>query len=202
MGAALPARDGTPPALGAVLAGGRGSRMGGPKATVALSGRPLIDYPLAALAAAGIEAVVVAKSRSELPPLEAPVWVEPPGPSHPLSGILAALRRAGRPVLAVGCDMPFLSGALLSWLATLHGRLVVPTAGGRLQPLLARYDPSLEPALARALEREDPLHRALAELDRRLVTEQEIERFGAPRRLLFNVNTPEDLILAERMLRG
>ena len=196
-----PARERTPPpVLGVVLAGGRGSRIGGPKATVELGGRPLIDYPLAALAAAGIDAVVVAKSHSTLPPLEAPVWIEPPEPSHPLSGILAAIRRSRRRVLAVGCDMPFLSGELLSWLAGLPGRLVVPVTGGHLQPLLACYEASLEPPLSRALERGEPLHRALAELDGCLVTAEEIERFGAPRRLLFNVNTPEDLAIAECML--
>ena len=34
----------------AVLAGGRGSRIGGDKALVQLGGRPLIAYPLAAAA--------------------------------------------------------------------------------------------------------------------------------------------------------
>lgn len=175
--------------------------MGVPKATVHLGGRPLIDYPLAALAAAEVEAVVMAKRRAELPAVEATVWIEPPEPRHPLSGILAAVRRSARPVLAVGCDMPFLSADLLSWLAALPGRLIVATAGGRLEPLLARYDPSLEPKLAPALSRGEPLHRALAELDGRLVTEEEIARFGAPGRLLFNVNTREDLALAEHMLK-
>lgn len=163
--------------------------MGCSKATVELGERPLIDYPLAALATAGIEAVVVAKSRSQLPALEAPIWMEPPEPSHPLSGILAALRRSGRPVLAVACDMPFLSGELLAWLAGLRGRLVLPRAGGRLHPLLARYDPSLEPTLARALERGDPVHRALWGVEPRLVTETEISGFGTAQRLLFNVNS-------------
>jgi molybdenum cofactor guanylyltransferase len=53
-------------ALGVVLAGGRGSRLGGAKPTAELGGRPLISYPLAALAAAGLEAVVVAKSDTDL----------------------------------------------------------------------------------------------------------------------------------------
>jgi len=186
--------------LGAVLAGGGGKRIGGHKANIGLGGRPLIDYPLAALAEAGLEAVVVAKSPLQLPALEVPVWIESPEPSHPLSGILAAIRRSARPVLALGCDMPFVSAELLSWLATLPGRLVVATAGGRLQPLLACYDPALEPALALALARGDSLHRTLAGLHRRLVSEEEIAHFGPPRRLLFNVNTPDDLATAERML--
>ena len=52
----------------AVLAGGRGSRIGGHKALVPLCGRPLITYPLAAARAAGLSAVVVAKRDTQLPP--------------------------------------------------------------------------------------------------------------------------------------
>jgi len=52
--------------LGVVLAGGRGSRLGGAKPTAVLAGRPLISYPLAALAEAGLEAVVVAKPDTDL----------------------------------------------------------------------------------------------------------------------------------------
>ena len=39
-------------ALIAILAGGRGTRLGGDKARAELAGRPLISYPLAAAAAA------------------------------------------------------------------------------------------------------------------------------------------------------
>ena len=196
--------DETPaPVLGAVLAGGHGSRIGGAKAAIELCGRPLIDYPLASLAAAKIEAVVLAKEGSTLPRLDAPVWIEPTHPSHPLHGIVVALRRSRRPVLAVGCDMPFVSAELLSWLAELPPEpLVVPIAGGRAQPLLARYDPCVEAPLTRALEAGAPLHQVVAELGARPVSEEEIERFGAPQRLLFNVNTSEDLAAAEEMLRG
>jgi molybdopterin-guanine dinucleotide biosynthesis protein A len=52
--------------LGVVLAGGRGSRLGGAKPTAVLAGRPLISYPLVALAEAGLEAVVVAKPDTDL----------------------------------------------------------------------------------------------------------------------------------------
>lgn len=53
-------------ALGVVLAGGRGSRLGGAKAMAELAGRPLISYPLTALLEAGLEAVVVAKPGTDL----------------------------------------------------------------------------------------------------------------------------------------
>lgn len=188
------------PLLAAVLAGGHSRRMGTSKATVQLGGRPMIEYPLAALAAAGTEAVVVAKAHSALPRLNVPTWIEPPHPAHPLCGILAALRRSAGPVLVVGCDLPFLSARLVAWVGALPGRLVVPSTEGFLHPLLARYDPSLEPALEEALERTEPLQRVVAGLHPRIVTEREIARFGPPERLLFNVNTRDDLALAEGML--
>jgi hypothetical protein len=41
---------------------------------------------------------------------------------------------------------------------------------------------------------------AVASLSPRLVSGEELSRFGEPERLLFNVNTPGDLNQAERML--
>jgi molybdenum cofactor guanylyltransferase len=188
-------------ALGVVLAGGRGRRLGGSKAGVELAGRPLISYPLAAFEAAGIEAVVCAKPGQELPAVAAPLLREAPGPRHPLCGIVAALRE-GRPVVAVGCDMPFVAPALMSLLAAESEPLVVPAPGGRVQPLLARYDPRLLPDLEEALEREAPLTATVESLGPRTIDAQELSNFGDPDRLLLNVNAPADLRRAEEMLAG
>src|SRR5690348_2321508 len=193
-------------ALGAVLAGGLGSRLGGGKAAVELGGRPLIDYPLAAIAAAGLEAVVLIKpgegpmpsrgsfvlnGRTKEPRDGVAVLEEPAEPRHPLCGIVAALR-LGRPVIAVACDLPFVAPGLIELLAEAREPLVVPTLDGRPQPLLARYEPSLLPQLEVALAREEPLTRTVESLGPRLLTEDELARFGDPRRLLFNVNDPDD----------
>src|ERR1700722_10994963 len=53
----------------AVLAGGKGSRMGGDKALVELAGRPLISYALQAAHDAGLPTVIVAKRTTRLPPV-------------------------------------------------------------------------------------------------------------------------------------
>jgi molybdopterin-guanine dinucleotide biosynthesis protein A len=187
--------------LGAVLAGGVGSRLGGGKAMVELAGRALIEYPLAALDAAGIEAVVVAKADTALPSFAAPVVTEPEEPRHPLLGIVTALRHAaGRPVLAVACDLPFVTPRLLEELATAAEPLVVAAPGGDPQPLLARYAPALLPELEAALERQEPLRRTVAALDPRLLGDADLARFGDPARLTFNVNSPADLARAGDML--
>jgi molybdopterin-guanine dinucleotide biosynthesis protein A len=180
----------TGPPLVAVLAGGAGRRMGAPKATALLGGRPLIAFPLAAAAAAGLETVVVAKAGTPLPELGVPVWEEPREPRHPLLGIVTALERAGRDVLAVGCDQPFVTSALLSALASVEGPATV-TAG---DPLPARWPHAALADLRAALAAEAPLRRALAALD-----PATLDVPGA-QRLVAGVNTPAELAAAERSL--
>ena len=212
-------------ALIAVLAGGRGTRLGGTKATAELAGRPLIEHAMAAaseaaeltsaapsgssfggdarLVAGAIDVLVVAKPDSPLPELDVPILREPERPSHPLCGVAAALREAdGRAVVVMACDMPFVSPSLLAWLAGVADPLVVPEHGGLLHPLLARYEPALLPRLEAALAAEMPLQHTVASLGPRVIGSDQLARFGDPERLLFNVNTPADLERAERLLGG
>jgi molybdopterin-guanine dinucleotide biosynthesis protein A len=174
-------------ALAAVLAGGRGRRMGGAKTLVKLDGEPLIARPIAAAAAAGLEVVVVAKAGSPLPQLDVPVWREPDAPVHPLLGIVTALERAGRPVLAIACDMPYLTGELLARLAA--GPEAAVRTAERVAPFPARYEPAQLPALRVALERRASLQSTLTALAPALLE-------GVDERLLANINTPEELASA------
>jgi molybdopterin-guanine dinucleotide biosynthesis protein A len=188
--------------LVAILAGGAGSRMGKPKAMVELAGRPLIAYPLAAAREAGLDVAVVAKRDSPLPALECRIFDEPDEPRHPLTGILAALDAAAdRPILALACDMPFVTAELLAWLASREPPSV-PRVDGRLEPLLALYGPHAAAALRGALAEELPLREAIAALAPTEIGGDELARFGDPGRLAFSVNTPDDLAEAERILGG
>ncbi len=76
----------------------------------------------------------------------------------------------------------------------------MPEAGGRLHPLLARYDPTATGALSDALAERASVHEAVRQAGAQIVPEDEIARFGDPERLLFNVNTPADLARAEELL--
>jgi molybdopterin-guanine dinucleotide biosynthesis protein A len=175
-------------ALVAVLAGGRGRRMGGPKALAPLAGAPLIARPLAAAVAAGLDAVVVAKAGTPLPELDVPLWHEPDEPTHPLLGIVTALERAHGPVVAVACDQPFLPPELLAQLAA--GPAAAVRVNDAIEPFPARYEPAALPALRAALATEASLRATLAALAPAVID------IGDPR-LVASVNTPEELAAAQ-----
>ena len=145
---------------------------------------------------------MVAKPGSELPELEAAVLREPAEPRHPLVGLIAALRDADEPVVALGCDTPFLPPPLLRHLAELDAESAVVEAGGRLHPLIARYSPAVLSGFEDALDAELSLTAAVERLAPAIVGEEELRQFGDPERITFNVNTPEDLARAEEMLAG
>lgn len=132
----------------AVLAGGLGSRIGGDKAMVALGGRPLIAYPLQAAHHAGLDAVVVAKSTTKLPPLEVPVILEPDNPTHPLLGVITALDKLPA-VIALPCDMPFVDPADLAALAAMAADVAILSPG---QPFPSLYRRSQLTVLRQAIQ--------------------------------------------------
>lgn len=179
--------------VGVVLAGGAGKRMGGSKATVDFRGRPLLCYPIDALRAVLGEVAVVCKEDTVLPvlPPEVAIWCEPEPETHPLVGVVAALRTAaGRPVVVCAGDMPCVTPEAIRALADAPAgaAAVVARAGGRLQPLLARYSPA---ALA-TIEARDP-----GEPATRVVERLEPLVVDVDERVAFNVNAPEDLLLAQ-----
>jgi molybdopterin-guanine dinucleotide biosynthesis protein A len=186
--------------VGAILAGGEGTRIAGSKALVQLAGRPLISYPLGAVIAAGLEPLVVAKLATELPDLDVRVVRERARDAHPLHGVIAALEAAGgRPVVVVACDMPFVSRELLAWLGRATGT-VLPRVRGVAQPLLARYEAAASAPLAAAVREGRSARAAAASLRPRLLDETDLAAFGDPLRLFFNVNDACDLKRAAALL--
>jgi molybdopterin-guanine dinucleotide biosynthesis protein A len=183
-----------PRVIGAILAGGRGRRMGGGKPARELAGRPLVAWPAAALAEACERVVVVAKADVELPALPGVErWDEPDAEPHPAHGIRFALERAGEPVLVCAADMPFVTAdACRSLVSARRGAVAAVAVGdGVLQPVFAAYAPGAldafrsAPADAALTRTVDALGPVLVEMDARLVR---------------SVDTEEDLARAEAEL--
>jgi molybdenum cofactor guanylyltransferase len=185
--------------IGVVLAGGSGRRIGGGKATVQLQGRPLIAYPLEALAEALGEVAVICKVDTELPTMSGvTVWIEPPAPRHPLVGIRYALALAeGRSVFVCAADLPLVTPEVVRRICLVdpgQAPAVIAAHGGRMQPLLGRYDPGALEWLRRVeVTPEVTLRDAVAGMEPLLVDVADPDAF-------FNVNTPDDLLQAAAMM--
>jgi molybdopterin-guanine dinucleotide biosynthesis protein A len=183
--------------IGALLAGGIGSRMGGAKPAAELAGRPLIAYPASALGEVCERVAVICKPGSELPELPGTErWEEPELPRHPRTGIAFALEHAGEPLLVCAADMPFVTAdSCRSLLAAAGSRAgasaAVAVSEGILQPVLGVYAPAALTGL-RAAAPEEPLTRTVDSLDP--------VRVALPPAVVRSVDTPEELSRAEAEL--
>lgn len=123
-----------------VLAGGRGSRLGGiDKAALEIDGETLLARTLRAVAGADRVVVVgdVVVGDAELD--DVIVVQESPRFSGPASAVGAAIEQVRSPyVLLAGCDQPFLAEAIDALLAAVDGDgAVAVDAAGRRQHLMS-----------------------------------------------------------------
>jgi molybdopterin-guanine dinucleotide biosynthesis protein A len=133
-----------PTIVAGIFVGGASSRMGGrPKGLLATPSGPTIVERLAALCAnARLPAVLVganeAYARLGLPTIGDAV--PGAGPLAGLVGLLAGTDAAS--AIALACDLPHLTGALLERLARAPSAAaaLAPLRDGRYEPLFARYD--------------------------------------------------------------
>jgi molybdopterin-guanine dinucleotide biosynthesis protein A len=143
---------------GIVLAGGRSSRMGTPKAALEWHGSTLLRRTVGILArVTGGPVIVVRAPGQPLPDLPPGTEVvdDPQEGLGPVQGLAAGLAAAaGRAGVAFVCstDLPFLHPAFVRRVlrAAQEGADVgLPHAGGYLQPLAASYRTALAPVAGR-----------------------------------------------------
>ena len=193
-----------PACTGVILAGGRATRYGGrPKGLEYVGGKRIIDRVADALAPLTPDILLIANdpgSASWMPDVPQATDVRPGLGS--LGGIHAALVRAGGPVLVVAWDMPFVPTALLLELlqAGADADAAVPESGSRrgVEPLCGYYSPTCVGAIERRLDADD--RRAIGFFDDVRVARipyDVVARHGDPAMIFMNVNTPDDLGLAE-----
>lgn len=191
--------------FGVILAGGQARRLGGrDKALVPLAGRPMIAHVLDRFAPQVDQVLISANGDPDrFAALGCPV-VPDNGSQGPLSGVLAALLRAGRMggthLVSTPVDTPFLPGDLVPQLllaseASPEGLALARTADGD-HPATAVWPVGLAPALAAFLATGEA--RVIRFSDVHLAA-----RATFPdARAFLNLNTPDDLARAEALLRG
>lgn len=191
----------------AIQAGGRSSRMGRDKALIPLGGRRLIEHAIERLQGMSDDLFITSNHPHTLNDLNIRLVPDQYPGRGALFGLGTALQAARHDdVLVVACDMPFIQPDLIEHMMTLCGRadVIVPELDGRFEPLLAIYHRSIcLPAIEQSLE--DQKHRMISFFPAVVVSainEESIDRLDPGRLSFFNINTPEDVTVAESLLQS
>ncbi|ACP25478.1 molybdopterin-guanine dinucleotide biosynthesis protein A [Sinorhizobium fredii NGR234] len=196
-----------------VLAGGRSSRMGSPKAAVLLGGQTMLDRVIERLSpqVASIAVNLNAHSGGALPSGHPAIADTIPGLPGPLAGVLAAMRHARQVapgashVLTVPIDAPFFPGTLA---ARLQGALIVGDeiavawSLGEMHPLFALWPLAIADDLDSWI-RTDEKRRVRAFIARHASVAVDfpvVATKAGPLDPFLNVNTPQQLEEAEEWL--
>ena len=179
-----------------VLAGGRSSRMGEPKALLPFDGKPLIVHVVETLRTLCSEIVVVAAPGQDLPTMPVTLVRDSVAYQGPVGGIYYGLTAATEEVgFVTSCDSVFLNPGVIRHCVSVVADhdVAVPHWQGRFQPLHAAYRRSVLPHLEGQLERGEL--RPVYLFDRvrtRRIDESEIRDIDPEGWSFFNMNTREE----------
>ena len=205
------------PPLGVILAGGKGTRMGGAdKALLSLAGRPLLSHVLERLAPqVGTLAINANGDPKRFEPFGLPVLPDPvAGFPGPLAGVLAGLDWAAdqgaESIVTVAADTPFFPCDLVPQLllaceggahqlalaATPRGDEQTRSMTGKVirHPTFGIWPVALRDDLRAKLK--DGMSKVVLWTDPHGARQAVFPETGA----FFNVNTPQDLAQAEALL--
>jgi len=205
-------RPGSADVAGIVLAGGRGRRLGqGEKCLRRLGGQSLLEHAVQRAAPQTATLLLSFNGNAcELPPCGLPVIPDTvPGFAGPLAGVLAGLeylqaREPGvRWLASFACDCPWFPLDVVRRLRQHAERaaceVAVACSAGRLHPVFALWSCDLAAPLRDALVRHDMRGAGEFLRTRRHVA---VDWPASPFDPFFNINTPEELALAEARLAG
>jgi molybdenum cofactor guanylyltransferase len=190
-----------------VLAGGLSRRLGQDKASALLGGVPLLQHVLDRLEGLAADVSVVCRPGQDLPSLggkEVTVVFDRYTGAGPLGGLYTGLETARHErVIAVGCDTPFVSAALLRHLLErVSGHdAAVPFVSSRPQPLCAVYAKAILGAVRTRIEAEKlRLTDILDDLDAYFMPEDEWRTLDPDGLSFMNLNTAADFEQASKLL--
>lgn len=181
--------------LGAILTGGRSTRMGQDKADVVVAGSTMLDRVAAALAAVSSHVVLLGPDRQGWE-----CWPDSVHAEGPLAGIATALTRTQPDrVVLVAVDHAFVRPEFLEKLVEIESNLpVVPVdESGVRQVTCAVYPKTVGEAAVEEASAGGSIQTLLDRVSFRPLTPHEWQEWGEDGRSWFSVDTTEALRLGE-----
>jgi molybdopterin-guanine dinucleotide biosynthesis protein A len=140
---------------GAILAGGKSSRMGTNKALLQLDGRPLVAHIASTLQEIFERVILVTNDPSAYGFLGLEAFGDIYQECGPLGGIHSALVNAGSAdIFVTACDTPFVTRDLVRYIVGLDSNAParIPSLNQQLHPLCGLYTHNCLPAIVDRLE--------------------------------------------------
>lgn len=191
-------------ATGVLIAGGKSRRMGRDKRFLKVGGKSVFDRTLSLLMGTFVETIIVlAEPIDSLDVRGCRVVYDVIPNAGSLGGLYTGLLAASQPrIFAVACDMPFLDLELIRFMASFDDTadVIVAKLEGQFQPMHAIYSKRCAEFLKAMAERHDLKIQALyrtEELRVAVVGANDLSSFGSGLRSFQNINTPDDLTLAD-----
>ncbi len=187
-------------------AGGKSTRMGKDKALIPFLGIPLIKRLRDRFSDVGDELLVITNDFSGYLDLAVPLYEDKIPDRGALGGLYTALSIAKNPLVGlIAADLPFASPALIvhliKTLLASDADAAIPSTEKGLEPLHAVYrrDTSLllvKGAIDRNLWR---MNSWFDQAEILILTPEETRKVTSSKYTFFNLNTPEDLLKAEKL---
>lgn len=189
---------------GVLIAGGKSRRMGQDKRFLTVGGVSIFRRTLDVLKMTFAETIVVlAEPVDSLDVQGSRVVYDIIPQAGSLGGLYTGVMMSAEPrVFAVACDMPFLDAEVIRFMASFDrtADVVAAELEGRFQTMHAMYSQRCLPFLRAMVDRQDlKIQRLLheAELTVAVVGISHLSGLASGLRSFQNINTPDDLALAE-----
>ncbi len=190
---------------GAILAGGKSSRMGQNKALAEVNGRPMVAHVADTVKNVARNTIISSNEPEAFDFLGLPVFVDAIESCGPLAGIYTALKHAEtRHCLVVACDLPFLTQPLLRFLCEncLDHDILAFDSGKGVEPLCAVYSKACLPVIAEQVQKGNRRVQDLFSQVKTRIVQMEAGLFSDSANAFLNVNTPEELSRARKIRDG
>jgi molybdopterin-guanine dinucleotide biosynthesis protein A len=191
----------------AIIAGGKSSRMGVNKSFVDLGGKPVIQHIMDRTAELGQEeTILITNQPADYAYLGLPMFRDVIIDKGSLGGIYTAVHFSSSPrTLVIACDMPFVATDLLCYMISLLDEaeydVIVPRVDQYPQGLHAIYSKQcLEPIAARLREDRLKVIGFYEDVRCRFIDEAEYHPYDRFGRSFMNINTPEELAEARKLI--
>ncbi len=180
---------------GVILMGGKSRRFGQDKVMATIGDKPLIEHVIEAIAPLMEDIILIGPAR---PGMRGVRRVDDLIPDcGPMGGIYTALKTVQTTFCFVfAADMPTINAGLVGYMRGLARTqdVIVPVWSGGFEPLHAIYNRTvlavIEPLV---LEKKLRIDRFFDQVAVEKVPESVLRRYGEPRELFANINTPQDL---------